>query len=268
MISDQEGPRVLDFTGGGELSGWVRIAASLTIRDVPLLLTAPDGTIVRATEKAAKLAGEVSPTALVGCPLADVVVEDGLMHWLRGRGAVRLVRMVSWPHVEDERILVTALVDVSDLVTGSGRSAEHAPKRDGRFKQAASDYPLQVAQREARIGTWEWDLAADVLHLSDMLSELCGFPAGEPLSFEECLACVHPDDQERLKSASNRLSEQNEPLELEVRWLLDGHERIFRVHGTRITDAEGTPLLGGTAQDVTEQREAAGVGGARPDTTT
>lgn len=256
----RKGWAVCDFAVGGR-SFWVEIANGLWLPDVAALVSAPDGTVVRANEQAAELAGEALPEILVGRRLTELLVPDGAVWRLRSRGpGVNLVRTVGWPHHDDDRLWVTVLLDVSDLTVALDRlSSDHRIwLAEAQHSANLGDPALRDAQRMARIGTWQWDPATDVIHLSETLHELTGRANDERASFEDYLAAVHPDDRAWVRDTWSPPLAQHHPVEVEYRYVRpDGTMRIFRVHGTATRDADdGGVVVAGTTQDVTEQRES------------
>jgi diguanylate cyclase (GGDEF)-like protein/PAS domain S-box-containing protein len=251
---------VQDTAAGGE-SIWARHADGVWLPDAAVLLSAPDGTVVRASEQAAELAGEASPEALVGRRLTELLVPDGAVWRLRSRGpGVSLVRTVTWPHGEDERLRVTVLLDVTDLTAALNRLSADQRVRLIEVERTAGlgDPSLRDAQRMARIGTWEWDPATDVIRPSSAMGELTGWPHSVRVSFEDYLAAVHPDDRAWVREAWAPLVRHHHPVEVEHRYVRpDGTARLFRVRGTATRDADGEVVLVGTTQDITEQSEAA-----------
>ncbi len=224
--------------------GGVEDADSHPLPDAPALLTAPDGTVVRATMQAARLAGETSTTALVGWKLSDLVAVDSGLARMRCRRGELPVRVATWPHRANPRLSVSLLVDVSDLVNSDTSTVVDERRR------------LRDAQRAARLGTWEWDPESDITRMSEMLHEITGTPPG-PRTFSAYLANVHPDDRTWVAETWRQLAEDREPVEIEHRYVRpDGVTRILRCHGAAVSDHDNRMMLVGTAQDVTEQRTA------------
>jgi PAS domain S-box-containing protein len=115
---------------------------------------------------------------------------------------------------------------------------------------------LDQAQRLAKIGSWEIELATNAVRASpELLRQLQLSP--DELRASHLNARVHPDDAERARKAIAAAAE-GEPLELELRIVTpDGATRLYRTLGELERDADGTPLrLRGSNQDITEQREA------------
>jgi PAS domain S-box-containing protein len=112
-----------------------------------------------------------------------------------------------------------------------------------------SEERLRLSLQAARMGIWEWDLTTDAVIWSPEMEALYGLAPGTFAGpYEAMLACVHPDDRERLRLAeSNTLAQGLENYEQEfrvvrpdgaVRWLLskgrvhyDAGRRAVRVRG-------------------------------------
>ena len=118
---------------------------------------------------------------------------------------------------------------------------------------------LADAQRMARIGSWEFDLATQVVSWSDELFRLYGFQPGEvEPTYERYLELVHPDDRAVSQAGVVRTLETGEPMARDERIVRrDGVVRLFHAVGEVVKDASGRPVrLVGSAQDVTDARAA------------
>jgi len=116
---------------------------------------------------------------------------------------------------------------------------------------------LADAQRVASIGTWEADPRTDRVFWSDMLRELFGVPADEPVTYQTYLSVVHADDRDWVDDLWRRLVSEHEPMECEHRVVRrDGAQRVFRIYGAVVPTPDGGTTMVGTAQDVTEHRTA------------
>jgi PAS domain S-box-containing protein len=118
---------------------------------------------------------------------------------------------------------------------------------------------LQEAQRIAHVGSWRWDVGADVVTWSDELYRIFGMtPDGGQVTYERYVARLHPEDRERVQQAVADALEKKAGYEFE--------HRIVRPGGAvRWVYSVGRPVLGaggavvalqGTAQDVTDHVEA------------
>ena len=117
---------------------------------------------------------------------------------------------------------------------------------------------LLEAQRIARIGSWQWDIATDRISWSDQMYRMLGFEPGE---FEPQSGVyaehVHPEDRKLVSAKSDEALAQGTPLDYEHRFIRrDGSRLIVHMRGRVVRDETGTPVrMIGTLQDVTPQRE-------------
>ncbi|GAA0516627.1 hypothetical protein GCM10011581_46600 [Saccharopolyspora subtropica] len=216
--------------------------ALIALPAAPALLSTEDGIVVRATEQAARLAGEPSPAALVGVRLADLVVRDGSASLLRARGGHIPVRPLSWPHADDERLRVTVLVDVSDL---AGRGTGGTAADDER-------HWLIEAQRIAKVGSWVYYPETGEIYRSPVLAE---FLAGFGADAATMIAAFHPEDRDRARRFFTDVltAPEDELLEVELRDL--SGKRIYLCTGRAEYNRSGrVERVQGTVQDITEHR--------------
>lgn len=131
--------------------------------------------------------------------------------------------------------------------------------REQRVRQALelSEELLDQAQRLARIGSWEVDLAADTITATRTFHELVQMSPEEmdrlgAVRVIESL--VHPDDLDRV-NAELASAVPGELLNYETRVVLPGGRvRLFQVRGEVTTDHRDRSVLRGSFQDITDQR--------------
>jgi PAS domain S-box-containing protein len=121
-----------------------------------------------------------------------------------------------------------------------------------------SERMLVEAQEVGRIGSWELDLAANVLWWSEEQYRLFGLtPDGAPEGCERFLACISEECQAQFDLDIAVLYERGQH---EWDWTVvaeGGVERQLRCRGRVICDENGEPLrLVGTSIDVTEAKRA------------
>jgi diguanylate cyclase (GGDEF)-like protein/PAS domain S-box-containing protein len=114
------------------------------------------------------------------------------------------------------------------------------------------------AQRIAKIGSWEWDLATNTSWWSDELYRILEEdPSDYPATFENFLAKVHPDDQDALVEGQRRIAVGEDaypPAESRL-VLRDGRQRLVEQLVQVRLDAHGQPVaVLGTIHDITERR--------------
>jgi signal transduction histidine kinase/DNA-binding response OmpR family regulator len=118
---------------------------------------------------------------------------------------------------------------------------------------------LDQAQRMARVGSWEFDLASGSIAGSDEFFRQIQLDPTQVRSggIARVIRRVHPDDVERMGAALSAATE-GEVINFEVRVrTLEGEERTYHTVGEMVSDADGVPiLLRGSIQDVTDRIRA------------
>jgi diguanylate cyclase (GGDEF)-like protein/PAS domain S-box-containing protein len=167
-----------------------------------------------------------------------VVHRDGRIVWVRNETIL----------VEDEasgsRYWQGFMVDITER-----KRAEEALRR--------SEASLALAQRIARLGSWEWDLKTGEVWWSDEAYRIYGFEPHQISPTLETIAQIfHPEDRHLLRTAIDDAPHQDAPYDFEhrivrpdgeVRWI---HRRGEVVRGER----EETLRIIGTIHDITEQK--------------
>ena len=111
-------------------------------------------------------------------------------------------------------------------------------------------------RRIAGLGDWEWRLADGMLSWSAEFAALTGVEPQQVSGIEHLLALAHPEDQRRLLTALQLVSEFGARLDLEFRLLHAGQEHVLRLVGERGSQGAETAVVFGVFQDVTQTRRA------------
>ena len=123
-----------------------------------------------------------------------------------------------------------------------------------------SESRLEVAERIAHVGCWEWNRLTREVFLSAEAYRIFGLPAGNGCPESgRLLELVHPEDRDRVHQLANDQIFQDGVVETEFRVVRpDGTIRyvLSRVGGAGGDQAANSALLIGTLQDVTERRRA------------
>jgi len=157
--------------------------------------------------------------------IRDVFVSARLLE-LSGRGVIHCV-----------------CVDVTDRVRAEAKVRE-------------SEAHLAEAQRIAKMGSWELDIARNRLTWSDQIYEMFGIPASQfQASYEAFFQFVHPEDRDRVQAAQQAAVAGVSRLDVEHRIvLLDGTEKMVHELANLKTDDTGAPrFLSGTVHDITDR---------------
>jgi two-component system cell cycle sensor histidine kinase/response regulator CckA len=119
-----------------------------------------------------------------------------------------------------------------------------------------SEERLEMAQRAARTGAWDMDLATHEQVWSDSLRELMGVDSSAAASYEAFLAWVHPDDRAYVEKSIGGAMERGEDYDAEYRFRRpDGAEGWMLSRGHTVVDQAGNPVRAlGVAMDITERK--------------
>lgn len=124
-----------------------------------------------------------------------------------------------------------------------------------------SESALKEAQRLAHIGSWIWDMKADIVEWSDETYRIYGIDKEHFTgSLNDVVgASIHPEDMPRVRASHEMAARNEKPTSEEYRIILpDGRVRwVWSEIGDLVRDADGTPaMVTGTIQDITEKKQA------------
>lgn len=123
----------------------------------------------------------------------------------------------------------------------------------------ASEARLKEAQRLAKIGHWEFDFARDDYLMSEaalLIHELESADGRVPRA--QVAAMIHPDDRVLLRERRSVALANCSDFEVVMRLMFpDGRMKYAHLRGAVHCNEQGQPVrVGGTLQDVTEQKQA------------
>ncbi|MBA5869795.1 MAG: EAL domain-containing protein [Nitrospira sp. CR2.1] len=122
-----------------------------------------------------------------------------------------------------------------------------------------SESRLELAQRIARIGNWDWNPKTNRFAMSNELCRLVGVrPQDFTGTFEAFLNLVHPDDRPLVTGALQKLVAQQTPCDIDHRIVLpNGTDFIIHLQAEAVREEEVEEVtVIGTAQDITERKQA------------
>jgi PAS domain S-box-containing protein len=162
----------------------------------------------------------------------------------RADGSAIWVNISCQPVVDDDGTVHGLLGLFTDI-------SEH--KRMDAERRAA-EAQLIRAQRLARIGSWERDIATNRIRLSEETLRMLGRIEEPPATFAEVLSQIHPMDREKLIEAGKLAASTTGPVTLEFRLSrTDGETRFAHSIIEAIRDDQGVPIIvTGATQDITE----------------
>src|SRR5689334_20600171 len=117
------------------------------------------------------------------------------------------------------------------------RARAAATRRQIEARASRSEHQLATAQQITHIGSWEWNVATNVVTWSDELYRIYGLlPQSCQITFDNFLSRVHPDDRERIARAVSEAVKSQKPFRYP--------ERIMRPDGSiRDLDSMGEPAF-------------------------
>ncbi len=133
--------------------------------------------------------------------------------------------------------------------------ADVTPRKQQELTRVRGERELARAQQIARVGSWAWEIATDIVTWSDETYRLLAFPDDYHPKTARMEEFVHPDDVQRNWSALQETITHDAPYDLVLRMRpRDGTTRICQILGEAERDAEGRAVrLFGTIQDITER---------------
>jgi len=190
---------------------------------------------------------------------------------LRSKGGEQLIGLFAAQAIEWEgrRVLLTSVIDITDRKRMEEALSRANKELEQRVRQRTaevaatlatlrdSEARLQHAEQLVHLGHWELDLQTGIAVWSEEAYRIFGI-APRPISTEEFLSFLLPEDRERFSSMFIRYLEGERPESFDYRIRRpDGAVRFIRGAAELERDAEGQPQkLFGTVQDITERKQA------------
>jgi PAS domain S-box-containing protein/putative nucleotidyltransferase with HDIG domain len=122
-----------------------------------------------------------------------------------------------------------------------------------------SEISLKEAQRVGQLGSWDWDADNDITTWSDEYYHIYGFdPSQQPPGYEKHLKVYTLESATRLDAAVKKALKTGESYELDLEQARsDGPSKWITARGEVKRDSSGRITgLRGTAQDITERKQA------------
>jgi PAS domain S-box-containing protein len=155
-------------------------------------------------------------------------------------------------------IIDAPILDANGNLAGIVRvSNDITERKKAEEDLRSSREQLAVAQRIARIGSWEYDLVTGQGIWSDELARIYGYEPAEVRDLRDIAARVHPDERARMAEFRRDILEKREPFTWHHRIVLpDGRVRYVHSHGNYVFDEHGKAVkVTGVVQDVTGAHE-------------
>lgn len=141
-----------------------------------------------------------------------------------------------------------------------GMAHDVTERKEAERKLKLRESQLAEAQRLASLGSWNWDLETNTLTWSDEHYQILGLdPKSYMPDFQTALiTSIHPDDKDLVQTTVESAFKNHQSFDFYYRIIHpERGTRIIHSRGNIVVNRKGEPIrLFGTAQDVTERKEA------------
>ena len=127
-----------------------------------------------------------------------------------------------------------------------------------RRRLQASEDRISLAADAADLYCWEWEIPSDQVWTTGTGRNALDWRPSRPLTFEQVMERVHPDDRESMRQALQRSVEGGGDYEVDYRLVTPGVDtRWLAARGRCEFDRDGKPLrMRGVTIDITKRRQA------------
>lgn len=143
--------------------------------------------------------------------------------------------------------------------SGDDRSGNGDAASDGAARLDRLEQQFAEIQRLAHLGSWEWQIASNVVSWSDELYRIYGVAPGEfEATYEAFLERIHPEDRAMVNDTVQRAYAERSAYAFDHRLVRpDGSVRWLHGRGNVIAGEDGAPQrLYGVAIDITERKRS------------
>ncbi|SFE97449.1 sensor histidine kinase [Spirosoma endophyticum] len=156
--------------------------------------------------------------------------------------------------------VITPLLDESGQLIGLVkimRDLTGQKLAEGKLRE--SERRLRLAIEATELATWDWNLLTNEVYWNEQHFRLFGLqPCLNPLTPDDFLTHVHPDDRERLTNLLQQTIATRGVYDTEFCAVMeDGSQRWMSGYGRVVEEVDGQPArMSGVMLDITERRRA------------
>jgi PAS domain S-box-containing protein len=154
-------------------------------------------------------------------------------------------------------LTISPIKDASGRIVGASKIARDVTERK-RIERVAQETAarLGMALQASRMGNWSWDVATDLVTMSDRAAEIFGIPPGPVMTWTQMRQILSEEDRERARVSVERAIADHTDYDIEYQVVQPGDRRIWVAAMGRATYDESGQVLGmlGVVQDVTERK--------------
>lgn len=114
---------------------------------------------------------------------------------------------------------------------------------------------LQRAEAITHVGSWHLDIPNNDLVWSDEAYRIFGIAVGTPMTLESFVACIYPEDTEKVLESWNAALQNDSPYQVDHRIVTDQGVKWVHERAEVVFDANGVAIAaGGAVQDISERK--------------
>lgn len=140
-----------------------------------------------------------------------------------------------------------------------GAASDISPRKQAEEKLSESERRLRLAIEATELATWDWNLLTNEVYWNEQHFQLFGMsPRPNPVTPEDFLSHVHPDDRDRLIELLQQSIASRDTYDAEFCTVLEnGSQRWMSGYGRVVEEVAGQPTrMSGVMLDVTNRRQA------------
>lgn len=223
----------------------------LSKRSISEYLTSiKDGTVVQVVEKSME---DWKADKLPGIPKEKLLATDiALIYNVRKHSLMTLLPRFT----TDLSRIITILKEIEDFYTFQEVLAIDTYAQIKREEIERKEFRLREAQKRAKLGFWDYDVATRDIRWSDELYAIYGLQPNEPILGDKIRALILEEDLPALLEKVQEISKNGGSFTHEYRIRrTDGQLRILSDTGYTERDNDDNVVVRGISQDITDRKQ-------------